>query len=347
MKKSGFALKSILSAILIILMVLSLAACADKNTEEAKDAPIVETEAPVSYDYTVAVLESASEEDREAVFVGFCSALEASGYKDGENILILRSTPDETDALETYAKSYVEKDVDVILAVGEDAAKAAASVTDTVPVIFACVEDPIEAELLTSCEVPDKNITGVSDFVPVYHQMEFIRKTLPKTKNISVLYCETDPTSILIASLVQEESKDFAFNCQVFTATTERDLTTSLTKSLDDADLLYLPEDTLTEAMFSKILKAATDKKVPIASSGELLVSKGAFLTVIPDYKELGYTAGEMVLALLKGLKTVGEMPVIYPEECISLVNRTAAKSLGIDITGIKPGKTLVITKTE
>ena len=342
-----YAYKSLLSLVLAIIMCFMFTACGDKKSEETAEPSVSEEETDPSYEFTIAVLESLDEDEREKVYEGFLSALTASGYTDGENIQIIRSTPDEGENLITYAQSSLEKEADVIFAIGEKAAVASASVADTIPVIFACVDDPIESGLLSSCEVPDKNITGVSDFVPVYHQLEFVRKILPKTKNVSVLYCETDANSILISSLVQEESKDFAMNCQVFTASTERNLTSALSNSLEDADLLYLPEDTLTEAMFKNILKAANDKKIPVMSSGEKLVSKGAFLTVIPDYQELGYTAGEMVLATLKGLKTTAEMPVIYPQECVRLVNRTAAKTLGIDISKLKPDETLVITKTE
>lgn len=341
------AYKSLLALILALVMCVSFTACGEKNSENPQSSSEGEVETEPSYEFTVAVIESVNEEEGAEVYEGFESSLTAAGYKDGENILIIRSTPDEAENLSLYAENAISAGADLIFTIGEDAAVAASAVTDTVPVIFACVADPIESGLLTSCEVPDGNVTGVSDFVPVYHQLEFVRKFLPKTKNVSVLYCETEKESILVASLVQEEAKDFAINASTFTATTERNLNRALESALADADLLYLPEDTLTKAMFSKILKAANKEKIPVLSAGEELVSEGAFITVIPDYKELGYTAGEMVLASLKGLKTISEMPVIYPQECVRLVNRTAAKTLGIDISDLKPDETLVITKTE
>ena len=326
--KHSHKLLSFASFLLCAFMLLSLVTgCSSEEGGATPDeAP---TEIPV---ISIGILSSEASKNSEDIYGGIVTALSAEGYEEGVNIKLDMKKAEDFEQCKTLAADVVSATPDLILALGEDAAKALKEATDTIPVIFAGVADPIEAVLLTSCEKPDKNFTGVSDYVPVYQQLDFAKTLIPGAKNFSVLYCGTEENSILTASLAAEESKKLSMKCTSYTATTEREFNSSLAKALDKTDFLYLPEDALTTAKVSDVLKAASKSKVPVISTSSKFVDSGALATSIHDYEEIGIKAGSMAAMYLKGLKTIQQMPVVFPDICLNVVNGKTLKTLKLTV---------------
>ncbi len=326
--KHSHKLLSFASFLLCTFMLLSaVTGCSSKEggatpDEAATGNPLI----------SVGILSSESSENGEDVYGGFVTTLNAEGYEQGVNIKLDLQKGEDFEQCKTLAAKVVGAKPDLIFAIGEDAAKSLKETAGSIPVIFACVADPIEAGLLTSCEKPDKNFTGVSDYIPVYQQLDFAKTLIPGAKNFSVLYCGTEESSILTASLAEEESKKLSMKCTSYTATTEREFNSGLKKALEKTDFLYLPEDTLTTAKISDVLKSAAKSKVPVISAGSRFVDSGALATSIHDYEEIGLKAGSMAAMYLKGLKTIAQMPVVFPDVCLNVVNGSTLKTLKLTV---------------
>lgn len=317
-KAKSFAMLS-----LSVLMILSsVTGCSSKSGDNVTPDEATPQDTLIS----IGVISSDNSGKGEDIYSGFVQSLTNEGYVDGENIKLDMKKAADAEECKKISEEIVSSEPDLIFAIGEDAAKSLKEKTDSIPVIFAGVSDPIEAGLLNSCEKPDKNFTGVSDYIPVYQQLEFAKTIISGAKKFTILYCGTDESSILTASLAAEESKKLSMKCTPFTASTEREFNSSLTKALDDTDFLYLPEDTLTTAKISDVLKAASKSKVPVISTSSKFVDSGALATTIHDYEEIGLKAGKMASMQLQGLKTVSQMPVVFPDVCLNVVN---GKTLG------------------
>jgi putative ABC transport system substrate-binding protein len=104
------------------------------------------------------------------------------GWIDGENFRIERAYSGHEGRLAQFAKALVEKRVDVIWALGPEAALAAAEATKTVPIVFWGVGYPVEQGLVDSLARPGRNVTGVTVFdgIGVYQkQLELLREIVP------------------------------------------------------------------------------------------------------------------------------------------------------------------------
>ncbi len=324
--KAGIIKKTI-SLLMILLIAFSLYACnSDEGTKE-------ETEPQKKAKFSIGLILSDNTKESESAYRGFVRAFSEKGYTQGDYYSLTFTDCDGSKAkCKETAQRYVEDGVDLIFAIGEKAAYAAKKATDTIPVIFCSVYDPIESKILKSCEKPEANVTGVSDFTPVEEQFAFIRRVLPKAKNVSSLHLSTDANSILITTLAKDAAEGLGFEYTPFSATDTDRLKTVLKDALKDADALYICEDELTVANAEMIVKAANKKKVPIFAASDTFMSFGTFATYVPDYEHLGFNAGELALICLKELHPISNISVEYPVKCIGYVSQSVADKIGIEV---------------
>ena len=112
----------------------------------------------------VAILRTSSDDTCRVVQRGIERGLADAGYVEGENITIDRRGADGDPArLASLAQSVVASQPDLIFAVGEEAAKAAAHQTTKTPIVGAAVSDYVAAGLVKNEAAPGTNVTGVSD----------------------------------------------------------------------------------------------------------------------------------------------------------------------------------------
>ncbi len=322
-------IKRIIALIMAVLLTASLCACGSDDVQQTES-----TTSPAKY--SIGVIQSYDDASSEHSYQGFASAFRDKGYYQSEfhTVSFVNCNGDKDKCKET-AEKFVSEGVSLIFAIGEPAAKAAAKATDTIPVIFTGVQDPIEAGLLKSCERPDKNVTGVSDLTPVYEQLEFLKVLLPEAKKVSSIYMSTDENSILISTLAQNGAEALELDYSPYTAGSKEQLDTCIKNALEDCDVLFLIADKLTKANADKIVKAANKKKIPVVSSSEELLTSGCLATSVPDYTDMGYNAGELALILLKDLRQVSDLSVEYPDVCINKINPQVAESFGINLDDI------------
>ena len=178
--------KKIISLLMVVFISSSLFACnSDEGTRE-------ETEAPKEAKFSIGLILSDNTKENESAYRGFVRAFSEKGYAQGDYYSLAFADCDGSKSkCKEIAQKYAQDGVDLIFAVGEKAAYAAKKATSSIPVIFCSVYDPIESKILKSCEKPEANVTGVSDFTPVEEQFAFIRRVIPDAKNISSLHLST------------------------------------------------------------------------------------------------------------------------------------------------------------
>ena len=93
----------------------------------------------------------------------FLQGLRELGYVEGQNIVIeYRWADGNFERLPELAADLVRLKVDVIVAPGVQAVRAAKQSTTTIPVIFPTVGDAVASGLVASLARPGGNITGLT-----------------------------------------------------------------------------------------------------------------------------------------------------------------------------------------
>src|SRR5438309_96668 len=97
----------------------------------------------------------------------FLQGLRDLGYVEGKNIIFEYRAPEEKSGRFTdLAPELVRLKVDVIVAEGAGAIRAAKNASATIPIVMAHVNDPTVLGLVASLSHPGGNITGNSNLSP-------------------------------------------------------------------------------------------------------------------------------------------------------------------------------------
>jgi putative tryptophan/tyrosine transport system substrate-binding protein len=122
------------------------------------------------------------------------------GYVEGQNIAFERRYAEEKiEVLPTLATELVRSQPDVILAIGGPATRAAMSATETIPIVFTRVGDPVGDGLVSSLARPEANLTGVSDLIVETgaKRLELLNTAVPEAKHVGVLRASAYPVAEL------------------------------------------------------------------------------------------------------------------------------------------------------
>jgi putative tryptophan/tyrosine transport system substrate-binding protein len=116
--------------------------------------------------------------------------LAENGYVDRKNVVVeTRWAEDHLERLPALAAEFVAAKVDVIVAGGGPAAKAAKNATSTIPIVFSMGIDPVAEGFVTSLAHPGGNLTGLSILAGVLppKRLELLCELVPSAKVIALL----------------------------------------------------------------------------------------------------------------------------------------------------------------
>src|SRR5262245_22842559 len=121
------------------------------------------------------------------------------GWHEGQNIRFeSRYASGKRAQLGALAADLVQQKVDVIVAFGTAATRAARGATSSIPVVMAAVSDPVASGFVKSLARPGGNVTGLSLQMPdlVGKQLQLLKETAPKASRIGVISLGASPQTM-------------------------------------------------------------------------------------------------------------------------------------------------------
>ena len=112
----------------------------------------------------------------------FAQALQQLGWSVGQNVRLLYRWGDGTSAImQKYAAELVALAPDVILADSSAAVSSLLQATQTIPIVFAVVADPVGAGYVESLARPGGNVTGFAaqEYAVSGKSMELLKEIVP------------------------------------------------------------------------------------------------------------------------------------------------------------------------
>jgi ABC-type uncharacterized transport system substrate-binding protein len=95
--------------------------------------------------------------------IGLRDGLQKLGYREDEDFFLgVRFTQGNLAELPAAARELVQHGVDQLLTAGVNATKAAQRATQTIPIVFMNVDDPVAFGLVQSYARPGESMTGVN-----------------------------------------------------------------------------------------------------------------------------------------------------------------------------------------
>jgi putative ABC transport system substrate-binding protein len=120
----------------------------------------------------------------------FIQTLRDAGWRNGTNVQIDLRFARDLDQMRAFSKELVELQPDVIHVATTLATAEVLRQTQTIPVVFSMVNDPVEMGFVQSPPKPDGNATGFTNISPGLggKWLELIREMDPRIKHVALLH---------------------------------------------------------------------------------------------------------------------------------------------------------------
>ena len=281
--------------------------------------------------YTVGICQLVQHEALDAATKGFCDALtDALGDKV---TFIEQNASNDIPTCATICSGLVAEDVDLILANATPALQAAATATDTIPILGTAVtEYGVALDIENFDGTVGGNISGTSDLAPLDQQAAMLLELLPEAKTVGILYCSAEANSVYQAQVVQSCLEEAGVEVKIYTFADSNDVSTVTATACDECDALYIPTDNTAASCAEAINNVAEPAGVPIVAGEEGICKGCGIATLSINYYDLGVTTGKMAAKILKGEADISEMPIEYFPNPVKKYNPTLCESLGITV---------------
>ena len=287
--------------------------------------------------FRIGISQFITHQSLDATREGFVDELAKQGYVEGKNIEIdLQNAQGEQRNLKTISQQLAESS-DVVLAIATPSAQSLANTTQTTPVIFSAVTDPVSAKLVESREHPGGNVTGTSDQSSdaISTQINLIKKVLPKAKTIGILYTQSEPNSVVQKDEAKRLLEEKGFTVVEKTVLDSNNVKAAAESLMAEVDMVFVPTDNIISSTMETVKQVSIKHKVPVFGGSTEMIAVGGLYNYGTNYEELGRQTARMLIRVLKGEKPEN-IAVELPEKLELHTNQEMADALGIDISKLE-----------
>ena len=324
-------MKKFLSMIAAVsLLAASLSACGASSTASttaAAAAPAAEG----GKEYKVAIVQQLDHASLDEIRVAIEAELEAKAAEKGIAITY-KDFNGQNDAtvLNQIGAQVVSDGYDAIIPIATLAATTMATATEDnqIPVIYAAISDPGEAQLTGIA-----NVTGTSDALNTPFILDMMLKANPDIETVGLLYSNSEANSVTPIREAKEDldSKGIAYLEK--TGNTTDEILTAASAMVGRVQAVFTPTDNVVMAAASAVAEILNEAGIPHYTGADSFVTAGAFATCGVNYTELGTYTADMAVDILLG----GAVPEYHVMDGgIITVNADTAAKLGIDYSVFK-----------
>jgi putative ABC transport system substrate-binding protein len=265
----------------------------------------------------------------------FIQALAGLGWADGRNARMdLRWHGDDANRITALAQELVGLQPDIILAGSTPATAAVQRETQTIPIVFANVSDPVATSIVARLDRPTGNITGfaTSEASMGGKWLEPLSEIAPGLKRAAIMFNpDTSPASAYMSSL---EAAARSLKIAPIIAPVHNDVeieTAIMALGREPGGGLVFMPDVFTTTHRTPIILTAARNNVPAVYALSDFVRDGGLLYYGVDRVDIWRRAATYVDRILRGEKP-GDLPVQFPTKFEMVVNLKTAKALGLTV---------------
>lgn len=281
----------------------------------------------------IGVVQSGESDRQSEIYEGFMEELELAGYKHGDNVYVEYNIASADNECIYAVDRAVTGGYDMIIAIGEPAARAALNRTRDIPVIISDVDDLEKAGFVKTKEAPGGNASGVSTVIEESVQADLIKLLYPQAANVTVLYSDSVDSRIKAGEFV-EGCRKAGIKTTMVQILSSDEIRNALLACIEDTDAVYCPSD---EIVFSNMADAAgvcNDNEIPFFCNSVDMVTYGSLASCTIEYKSVGKYAADMAVRLIEEKISISSIPVSYLtlEDVHVNVNQVTAELIKAEI---------------
>lgn len=272
-----------------------------------------------------------------AISEGFQEGLKERGLVEGRNVIIeWRWTEGKAERIAGLARELVALEPELIVTTAPQPTDAAKAATNSIPIVFIAVGDPVQQGLVPSLARPGGNLTGLTVLVSdgfTGKMLEQLKEALPGASRVAVLSNPTNPQNHQSMSV---ELPPAAERLGVAAVPIAVKAASELDAAFEQAararvDALLVMGDPVIYVNRVRIAELAAKQRLPALYFFRENVEAGGLMSYGPSLRDLGRRAATYVDNILKGARP-GDLAVEQPVKFDLVINLKAAKALDLAI---------------
>lgn len=327
-------MKKRIAAALLALSAALLGGCASAPAQSAPESAMSSVSAapePIALEKrTVAIIQPLDHPSLNQIRETILSEFTALGLDD-EVEVVCRNANGDNSALPTIFSELIGGEADLLIPIATGTAQTAAAATDSIPIVFSAVSNPVEAGLVTTFDATDRNITGVSNSIAIEEIFALAAELTPRAKTFGFVYNTGEINSVTGIERARAycDANGIAYEEAAITGVGE--LQQAAQSLIGRVDAFFTPNDNSIASAMPIYLQVANEAGIPIYVGADSMVADGGLATVGIDYTVLGRQTAQMAARILNG-ESIAENPVEQVAEYARMINLETAEGLQIEI---------------
>jgi putative ABC transport system substrate-binding protein len=267
-------------------------------------------------------------------YVAFFDELQRLGFIERQNL-----SDDEhgyglrVEQLEEHASEIVKAQVDVILAGGDTAIRAAQQATATIP-ILAITDDMVGSGLASSLAKPGGNTTGISLLTSDLDgkRQDILIEAVPGLRRMAAI-ADLNTTARWRLQALQDAARTRGVELSIHQVTKPAEIATAIDAAkTSEAAALNVLASPLLFANRQMIIERAAALRLPAMYQWPDEAEQGGFIGYGPRLVQLWREImARQLVKLVRGAKPA-DLPIEQPTRFELVINLQTAKAIGIDV---------------
>jgi putative tryptophan/tyrosine transport system substrate-binding protein len=265
----------------------------------------------------------------------FRQSLRELGYVEANSLTFVEHYAEgQLESLPALAAELVRLEVDIIVAIGHAAIRAAQEATRTIPIVMLIGGDPVSAGLVTSLTRPGGNLTGLTALSPRLsaQRLAFLKEAVPRVTRVAVLFNPDDEIKALDWHQTVAASRAWGVRlhpAEVRSPTAFEETFSAMRR--EQVGALIVLTDAVTFLHRTRLVSLAAEHRLPAMYEARAFVEAGGLMAYGPRRPDMYRRLATYVDQILKGAKP-GDLPIEQPTTFELVINRTTADTLGLTL---------------
>jgi putative tryptophan/tyrosine transport system substrate-binding protein len=268
----------------------------------------------------------------------FRAGLQSLGWTEDRNIRIdVRwGALDDAEGRQRSAKELVALQPDLIVTQNTPPTAAMLQQTSTIPVIFVIVADPVGSGFVKSLAHPGGNATGFTIMEPtiVSKWLELLKEIAPNVTHAALLFNPaTTPYADIYVSPFKTAAPSFGLEATTAIVHDKEELEKVIAAqaSQPNSGLIVMPDGFLNVHR-ADLVSLTAQYRIPTVYPWRFFPEQGGLMSYGSEMRDEFRLAAAYADRLLKGERSI-DLPVQAPTKYDLVINLTAAKALGLNVT--------------